>query len=457
MKIDFSKLKLWVFFIFVFLFTSKYTTGIRYFIFKGGRSSAKSWHVAMLFVKRSFYKDTDQIIFQKNLTGAEKGTRKLIIQTIRRFGLTSFFYAPKSRYTITNIKTECVIEFAEFKDEDKIKGAEGFRHYWIDEADQCPKESFTKIDDTFRTYEDTTGFLTFNPVSPFVWIKTDFIDPVINNENCIDVEYSYYFKSGDEATESDYDLYLMDSEKNKEVKRLVSWGLWVCKELNTIVHHSTYLVNTKLPISYMKNKILQRTQNFVFWCINDMGEFGSPEGLVLPNFEIRDFDDSQFDYKHGLDWGWTHPFFLLPIHVSESQKEIYVGKEFAGAQLRNSTIIEHIKRNNYGRILADSAEPKSINEFLDAGIDISGVNKSLSTVEDQLRILQDYKIISLPGNTHFNRQAYLYKYPDNGKKDTPIKINDDGYDALRYALNDWLNGSSGFDSESINISTGFGF
>ena len=38
----------------------------------------------------------------------------------------------------------------------------------------------------------------------------------------------------------------------------------------------------------------------------------------------------------------------------------------------------------------------------------------------------------------FNKQAYLYKYPENGIKDTPVKQNDDGYDCLRYALYTWL-------------------
>ena len=437
MQIDFTPYKKWVFPHFQYEYRKKYIEGIRYFVDKGGRSSAKSWHKAKKFVKRSFSADTDQIIFQKHLTGANKGTRKLIVQTIKRLGLIDHFEIPKSNYTITNKKTGCVIEFSEFKDEDKIKGAEGFRHYWIDEADQCSYEAFQKIDDTLRSYDDTTGDLTFNPVSPFCWIKTKLIDLVVGDDTCITESYKYYNKIGDEVTIEDYEEYLNDSDL-PVIKKVCIGGLWISKERKVAVHHSTYLMNNKLPKNYMEKKDIERLDNFDFWIVNDMGEFGSPEGVVLPNFEIRDFDYSQLDGSSGLDFGWTHPLMLIKSYVSELEKTIYVWGEFGGSKIENESLLEHILKNDYGFVWADSAEPKTINYLKKNGVNIKGVNKSKMTVDEQLKRLQSYKIVSHSENTIFNIQIYLYKYPDNNKKDTPLKENDDGVDALRYSQHSWF-------------------
>jgi len=318
----------------------------------------------------------------------------------KRFGLQSFFKVPISKYTITNKETNSCIEFSEFKDEDKIKGAEGFRHYWIDEADQCSEESMQKIDDTLRTYDDTTGVFTFNPCSPFIWLKTKFIDKIIGDENCINVEYSYFFTNGKDATKEDYDNYISDIKCYSEVKRLINSGLWVSKKLKTIVHHSTYVVNPKLPLNYIQKKVIERLENFTFWCVNDMGEFGSPEGLVFPNFEIRDFDYSQFTLFEGVDWGWTHPFFYLKVAVDEREKVIYICEEFAGSQIQDQDLIDYIKPRNKVRIWADSAYPAMISKFSKEGIKIKGVNKKTTSVEDQIRTLQSYKIVSRPSNKY---------------------------------------------------------
>jgi hypothetical protein len=93
----------------------------------------------------------------------------------------------------------------------------------------------------------------------------------------------------------------------------------------------------------------------------------------------------------------------------------------------------------------------------DAGINMDKVDKTIMTVEEQITVLKSYKIVSRPENIWFNKQAYLYKYPANGLKDTPIKANDDGYDCLRYALFSWFDCVEGFDTEILNISSGFGF
>lgn len=400
----------------------------------------KSWQAADKIINNSFDENTDQVVFQKIVKNARENTHKLLVDTIRRFnydGVFQYSTAENGKYTIVNKASGSKIIFREFKDPDNIKGLEGFRHVWIDEADQCSIEAFNKIDDSLRRYADTNIILTFNPVSPFCWIKTKLIDITVCDEyKTPGYEYRHH-------TPDEYDI--------------IPEGLWLNRKDSILVHWSSYLQNSFLPQNYFERKDRERKQNLDYWKVNDLGFFGSPEGLVFPNFEIRDFDYSQFNLYEGIDWGWTHPFFYLKVAVSEQEKVIYVCEEFAGINLKNETIKDYLKAKSNCLIYADSAEPKTIDDFLFSGINITGVNKSAMTVEEQIRILQTYKIVSHTKNKFFNKQAYLYKYPENGLKDTPVKINDDGYDCLRYALFEWFTPSVGIEYSTQDNSNYIGF
>lgn len=422
----------------------------RYVVLMGGRSSMKSWQAARKVQDNSFDDDTDQVIFQKNLAHARENTHKLLIETIERSGYGEFFEYSTSASGNLTIYNKTIMKgidskgrpiynkiiFREFKNEDSIKGLEGFRHVWIDEADQMSLSSFQKIDDSLRTFDNTNIYLTFNPVSPFCWIKTKFIDTSMSDEFKQSIPLNRYH------TPKGYND--------------VPEGLWLNREEGIIIHWTSYLQNQFIPQNYFDRKDRERDQNPTYWQVNDMGFFGAPEGLVFPNFEIRDFDYSQFDLYQGVDWGDTHPNFFLKVAVNDVEKEIYVCEEYAGCNLPIEEIRDTIKKMAApGVIYADSAAPTLIRYMQEVGIDMDKVDKTKVTVEDQIKKLKSYKIVSRPENTWFNKQAYLYKYPDSGLKDTPKKINDDGYDCLRYALFTWFGYAETFDSQFFDVKTGW--
>lgn len=396
----------------------------RYIVLMGGRSSMKSWQAAAKTLDQSFDDDTDQVVFQNDLTHAREGAHKLLIETIERLNYQELFEystATNGKLTIINKVTNNKIIFREFKNEDKIKGLEGYKHIWIDEADQCSEQAFQKIDDSLRTYYDTSIILTFNPVSPFSWLKTKFIDITVCDEYKVDLDSNRHHNP-------------IGYNETPE-------GLWLNRTSNILVHWSSYLQNPFLPSNYFERKDRERDQNEPYWKVNDMGFFGAPEGLVFPNFEIRDFDYSQFDLYQGVDWGDTHPNFFLKVAINELEKTIYVCEEFAGTNMPIEHIRDTIKKiASKGIIYADSAGKTLIRFCKDGGINMIPVDKTKVSVEDQIKKLKSYKIVSSSKNTWFNKQAYLYKYPKNGNKDTPIKLNDDGYDCLRYALYTWFGG-----------------
>lgn len=385
MIVDLSALSKWVFPVFRFAFKP---IPQRYIVASGGRGSGKSFHLCGLnSVYKSFKIDGNILVVQKTYSNIKDATFANITGAISALGLTEQFNILKSPFEITNKLNGNKILFRGLDNAEKLKSIERIRTVIIEEADQLTQRDFEVLDLSIRGSDDINIFLLFNPVSPFCFIKTEYMD------------------------------------KNRE---------------DTLLHHSTYEDNPYLGKSFYAEMERLKKENYGRYKIDGLGEFGTPEGLVFPNFEIRDFDYSQFDLFEGIDWGWTHPFFHLKVAVSEREKIIYVCEEFAGSQIPDEQIISHLKSNSKGLIYADSAEAKTIANYKSKGINIKAVDKSKMTVEEQIRVLQGYKIVSHSQCKLFNTQAYLYKYPDNGLKDTPVKMNDDGYDCLRYALFSWF-------------------
>ena len=71
-----------------------------------------------------------------------------------------------------------------------------------------------------------------------------------------------------------------------------------------------------------------------------------------------------------MDWGFSISYNALIEMVADADnKELYIFREYYCKDKTNSQImqdIKHIKDNGY-RVIADSAEPKTIKDFRDAG------------------------------------------------------------------------------------------
>ena len=97
------------------------------------------------------------------------------------------------------------------------------------------------------------------------------------------------------------------------------------------------------------------------------------------------------------------------------------------------------KLSPYSEIIADSANPQSIGDFWDNGFDIYPAHKSPGSRDFGYRWLQSLdEIIIDPARCPNTLQElltmeYLKDKDGNYINDYP-KINDDGIDALRYAL-----------------------
>ena len=278
---------------------------------------------------------------------------------------------------------------------------------WIEEAYEITKESdFNMLDESIRgrieepLYKQIT--LTFNPWNERHWIKKRFFD--VEDENIMAKTTNYMCNE-----------WLDDSDK-------------------------------KL-FEDMKKNNPRRYQ------VAGLGNWGIVEGLVYENWEEKEFDVNEISKckgvksAFGLDFGYTNDptaFFCGLIDVAK--KEIYVFDEAYKNAMKNREIAEEIIRKGYGKekIVADSQEPKSIDELYDLGL--KGIRKSRKgkdSINNGIQYIQDYKIIIHPRCVNFITEISNYMW-DKDKFDNPVNKPVDDFnhlmDAMRYALESYLKG-----------------
>jgi phage terminase large subunit len=107
--------------------------------------------------------------------------------------------------------------------------------------------------------------------------------------------------------------------------------------------------------------------------------------------------------------------------------------------MTNSDIASMIKYKGYAKeqIIADSAEPKSIEEIRRAGIPrIKDAAKGKDSIRNGIQLIQDYKIIVHPKceNTLIELSNYVWDNKDGVLINKPIDNYNHLMDALRYGM-----------------------
>jgi phage terminase large subunit len=111
--------------------------------------------------------------------------------------------------------------------------------------------------------------------------------------------------------------------------------------------------------------------------------------------------------------------------------------------MKNRVAVSEIRKENKNndRVVADSAEPRTIAEFKDLGLNIIGAKKGPGSVEHGIKYLQDLEEIIIDGERCPNTAREFLNYElekdreGNFKADFPDK-NNHSIDAVRYALED---------------------
>lgn len=275
---------------------------------------------------------------------------------------------------------------------------------WIEEAYELMSEDdFNMLDESIRG-ELPKGLwkqwtLTLNPWNEHHWIKKRFFDTPDPNVLAITTNYQCN-EWLDEA-----DLKLFEDMKKNNPRRYQVAGL---------------------------------------------GHWGIVEGLVFENWQEAEFtldDVQQCESINGLDFGYSNdPAALFIGFIDQKRKKIFVWDELYKKGLTNRKIYEEVTKSGYAKkkIVADSAEPKSIDELRGYGLRVTASVKGPDSINHGIQFIQDYEILVHPRCVHFITEISNYTWDKDrfGKTiNRPIDDFNHLMDAMRYSVERFSKGS----------------
>ena len=224
------------------------------------------------------------------------------------------------------------------------------------------------------------------------------------------------------------------------------------KDKNILALTTNYLCNEWLDESDKKLFEDMKKNNPRRYQVAGLGEWGVTDGLVYENWRELEFDWREILNKRqkakavfGLDFGYTNdPAAFFCGILDMEQKEIYVFDEIYQKGMQNTAIYNNIEKLGFRKeiIVADSAEPKSIEHLRSLGLTrIKASKKGKDSINAGIQFIQDFKIFIHPRCVNFLTEISNYAWDKDkfGKAvNKPIDDFNHLMDAMRYALEDYM-------------------
>ena len=370
----------------------------RYQIFYGGTGSGKSYFLASKLILDLLKKKQKLLIVRQVFASIRDSVYEEVLSAINRMGVSNLCVVSKSTLDITFINGSKII-FKGADDERKLLSISGIDMVWVEEASDITKELFNQLELRLRGgSQKKKYFLSFNPISATHWLKSEFFDNPREDS-------------------------------------------FVC--------HTTYKDNAFLDDDYIRNLEEMKERNPQKYQVYALGEWGTSTKLVYENWEIAPVDVSSLVRANphitsafGMDFGYVaDPSTLIACLVDTKNMKLYIFDEMYEHGLLNNKIAQKIMDMGYAkeRIVADSAEPKSIAELQSLGLRrVVGAKKGKDSIIHGIQYIMQFEIIVDPScvNTINELRNYGYKKDKSTGQytNTPIDEYNHLLDALRYAL-----------------------
>jgi len=359
-------------------------------IVQGGTSSSKTFSIIPLLIDYAIAKPKSEIsIVSESIPHLRRGALKDFIKIMdwTHIFREEQFNRSTLRYDFTN---GSYIEFFSADQSDKLRGARR-DVLFVNECNNITFESYHQLAIRTRRFI----YLDYNPTSEF-WVHKELLSDK-------DAEMIILTYKDNEA---------LDSELVKEIEKA-----------RDRAKESTYWAN--------------------WWKVYGLGQIGVIDGVIFSNWQIvKQIPEDAELLGYGLDFGFTNdPSALISVYKFNS--ELYIKELIYQTRLTNNDIVQRMIElgvDKYKDIIADSAEPKSIEDIYRGGFrNIYGAKKGADSIRNSIDKLQCYKINITESSTNLIKEfrGYVWTKDKNGNQTgEPIGINDHGIAALRYfALN----------------------
>lgn len=253
-----------------------------------------------------------------------------------------------------------------------------------------------------------------------------------------------------EANNINYEIYEQLEVRTKDVIWL-DWNptheFWYYTEVKDRIDHDfitlTYLdCKDVLPKSIVES-IESKKDKTQWWKVYGLGQLGEVEGRIYTGWQ--EIDDIPFEarlWRRGIDFGYTiDPTVIINIYEYNSG---YILDELVYQKELSNKSIADLLNNQEEQVLciADSAEPKSIDEIASYGVNIVGAKKGKDSVSQGIQFVQAQKI-SITKHSLNTLKAYRnYLWAKDKRTTKHLLVPDDtvhewsnSMDSIRYGFN----------------------
>ncbi len=216
-----------------------------------------------------------------------------------------------------------------------------------------------------------------------------------------------------------------------------------------LLHKSTYL---DVPAKWLGQPFIDEAEfvkqvNPAAYEHEYLGVANGSGGMVFENVQLRVItkeERSRFDRIYdGVDWGYfPDPWVWNRVHFDTARRVLYIFRELtrykAGNRATADALLEAGVTGN-DMITADSAEPKSVQDYKNYGLLCRGAEKGPGSVDYSMKWLQSLSAIIIDPETCPDTAKEFTEYEYERTRDGEIisgypDANNHHIDAVRYAM-----------------------
>lgn len=198
----------------------------------------------------------------------------------------------------------------------------------------------------------------------------------------------------------------------------------------------TYRDNEALS-QQIVDAIEQRKHKTQWWKVYGEGELGEVEGKIFRDWKVIDEipHEARLE-RYGLDFGYSNdPSALVAIYRYNGG---YIIDEILYRKgMTNKQLADVIKTQDDAVVVADSAEPKSIDEIASYGVSIVPVKKGRDSVSQGIQVVQEQRVSVTKRSINVIKEYrnYLWETDKDGRiLNKPEHLFSHSMDAIRYGF-----------------------
>lgn len=348
---------------------------IRFIINQGGSRSSKTYSLCQMLIVYCLTNPGKLVsIIRKTFPSLRGSVMRDFFEVLNELELynQSEHHKTENMYNFSNGSS---VEFFAADDEQKLRGRKR-DICWVNESNELSLEEFTQLN--MRT--SSKLIFDFNPSENFHWLYD-----LVSREESVLIKSTYK------------DNPFLEDSLIKEIEGLI-----------------------KYDESYYK--------------IYALGERGTGKSTIYTHWKYYENKPDVKETIYGLDFGYNHPTAMIECNFVDNS--VYVKEVIYNINLTSSDLVERLNNLNINKnreMICDSARPEIIEDLRRSGYN---AKQAIKNVKEGIDSVKSIDLYIHKESLNIVKEISAYKWKSNGDVliDEPVKVYDDGMDAMRYSI-----------------------